>query len=158
MRQCKICKEEKELDLFRKRQTWFSHTCKACHSAKYVTGIPNSGRFQKGHKTWCEGKKIKIEKRKIPRYVKKGRITYSEKRTSVLAAQWALKVKERDDFKCQECGCENDLTSHHIISWKDNEKKRFELENGVTLCRSCHSRIERLIELSKGKNNFKGDK
>lgn len=43
MRKCKICNEEKELDKFRKRQVWFSHTCKACYAAQYRTGKTNTG-------------------------------------------------------------------------------------------------------------------
>lgn len=154
MRTCVVCGQEKELEKFRKRQVWRSHTCKACYSAKYATGKPNTGRFVKGHESWRKGKTDKVEKRKIPRYIKKGRPNLSEHPYSVKRAEWALAVKTRDCFKCQGCGSEKNLNSHHIVPWKQDEVKRFELENGITLCNSCHMRTERFLDLSQSKNSF----
>ena len=54
-----------------------------------------------------------------------------------------------------KCNSEKDLHAHHIIPWKKDKIKMLDLDNGITLCRSCHSREERLLELSKGKNNLK---
>lgn len=59
-----------------------------------------------------------------------------------------LKVLERDKFICQECGKrENKLISHHIISIKEciklnREDLAFDINNCITLCDKCHSKIE----------------
>ena len=166
MRICVICGTEKELEKFRKRQIWFSHTCKECYASKYRTGKPNLTQFkkgnipikgfQKGHKTW----NFCLKKTEYPKKQKKGiiRNRKSESFGSCKKSQWGLDVKNRDGWKCQECGSIKDLHAHHIIPWKDNEILRFKLYNGVTLCRACHARTERLLEMSQGKNNLKGDK
>jgi hypothetical protein len=155
-RKCVKCGEEKELEKFRKRNIWFSHTCKKCYSAQYNTGKPNTGRFVKGQKgTYFKGKTPRhLVKVKVPKIREiKSEHPYGGKR-----AQWGLDIKTRDGFKCQKCGTEENVHAHHIIPWKHDKSKRFELDNGITLCCSCHSRTERLLELANGKNNLKGDK
>jgi 5-methylcytosine-specific restriction endonuclease McrA len=57
--------------------------------------------------------------------------------------------------KCKYCGSEYDVHAHHIIPWKLCEEKRFDLENGITLCRSCHSKTERNLEMKRGQFNLK---
>lgn len=148
MRRCVKCGEEKELEEFRKRQVWFSHTCKKCYAIKYRSGKPNTGRFFKGQKgLYTKGKTPKhLSKVKIPKIRKR----VSEHKRSCKRAQWGLDVKTRDSFKCQNCGSEKDLQAHHIVKWKSDENLRFDLDNGITLCRSCHSRTERLLETEMG--------
>lgn len=52
--------------------------------------------------------------------------------------EWALAVKDRDGWKCQEpgCGSTDGLHAHHIKPQALGGKNV--LENGVTLCRSHH--------------------
>ena len=50
---------------------------------------------------------------------------------------WALKVKERAGYKCEYCGSERYLNSHHIFS-RSNHSVRWDLENGMCLCPSHH--------------------
>lgn len=45
------------------------------------------------------------------------------------------KIKERDGYKCQNCRTMDDLVVHHI----DNDKHNNDIDNLVTLCRSCHT-------------------
>lgn len=47
-------------------------------------------------------------------------------------------VKERDNNMCVICGAEKDLVVHHLENFKNNELLRYEVSNGVTLCRACH--------------------
>lgn len=51
-----------------------------------------------------------------------------------------LKVLERDDNKCTQCGSEDNLHIHHLTY--DNEGNEL-LEDLVTLCSSCHSKVRR---------------
>ena len=64
MRKCVVCGNEKELEKFRKRQIWYSHTCKECYAEQYRTGKPNLTRFKKGHIPWIKGRKGIKKKRK----------------------------------------------------------------------------------------------
>ncbi len=49
----------------------------------------------------------------------------------------------RDGYRCVRCGAPKgkpkSLHAHHINPWAGNEALRFDTENGVTLCRPCHS-------------------
>lgn len=53
---------------------------------------------------------------------------------------WIKKVLERDGNICQTCFSSEKLVAHHIIEWGDSVELRFEVSNGLTLCRSCHMR------------------
>lgn len=147
MRKCVICNEEKELEEFRKRRIWYSHTCKKCYAAQYRTGKENTGRFKKGHIPWIKDKKG-VKPRTEPKYKKKGRPLTSETRYSLKFDIWGLHVKQRDSYTCRRCGRKEDLHAHHIVPWKVDESKRFDLDNGITLCRTCHTKTE--IEIIKG--------
>lgn len=53
---------------------------------------------------------------------------------------WKVAVHERDRWCCQLC-CEKDkkrLTAHHIRRKALRPELRFEVDNGITLCRRCH--------------------
>jgi 5-methylcytosine-specific restriction endonuclease McrA len=52
---------------------------------------------------------------------------------------WRQRVKERDGFKCQRCGSDHHLHAHHIKRKAEFPDLCLELENGITLCESCHS-------------------
>ena len=53
--------------------------------------------------------------------------------------EWRTSVYKRDLYTCQACGCVGvRLNAHHIIRWVDDESKRYDIDNGVTLCESCH--------------------
>jgi 5-methylcytosine-specific restriction endonuclease McrA len=157
MRKCVRCGKEKELEKFRKRLIWFSHTCKECYASDYRTGKPNAGRFKKGDPRHF------LPKNRPKKYLKqkkekKERISKSLNRNTVNSSKWSLEVKKRDNFICQGCGANKDLQSHHIVPWKKDETLRFDIENGITLCRSCHSFVERMIDKMNGINNLKGSK
>lgn len=49
-----------------------------------------------------------------------------------------LKVLERDDYTCQQCGCQDGktLAVHHIVPWRLTQDDS--LKNLTTLCRACH--------------------
>jgi hypothetical protein len=54
--------------------------------------------------------------------------------------KWSKQVKELADYTCDCCGVRGGVTlhSHHLESWNSNEELRFELTNGVCLCKDCH--------------------
>jgi len=52
---------------------------------------------------------------------------------------WRKAVYIRDDYTCQKCGTKGgQLNAHHIKSYIAHKDLRLSLENGVTLCISCH--------------------
>lgn len=52
---------------------------------------------------------------------------------------WRRAVFERDHFTCQDCGIKpRYLNAHHIESWAKFPEKRYDIDNGVTLCVECH--------------------
>jgi hypothetical protein len=52
---------------------------------------------------------------------------------------WSRKVKERDLYTCKVCNqAGGKLNSHHLDGWNWCEDRRFDLDNGVTLCCFCH--------------------
>jgi len=56
--------------------------------------------------------------------------------------QWRIKVFQRDCHTCQECGSNksNALQAHHIIPIRKDLTRIFDLNNGITLCQTCHGR------------------
>jgi hypothetical protein len=62
-------------------------------------------------------------------------------RSQIAYKKWRMAVYERDGFKCCECGSKKNLNAHHIIHWARLEKGdplKFDINNGVTLCKKCH--------------------
>lgn len=59
--------------------------------------------------------------------------------------KWRLDVYKRDKFKCQWPGCsasKKGLNAHHIKTWADFPGLRFEVNNGITLCKLHHKMIQ----------------
>lgn len=58
-----------------------------------------------------------------------------------LYADWSLRVRTRDGFKCLLCGATENLTSHHwFVSDHFAHCARYAIANGATLCYACHIR------------------
>lgn len=59
--------------------------------------------------------------------------------------EWRLRVYKRDKFACQMPGCKNkkNLQAHHIQKWSSASTLRYDIDNGITLCRACHSEVNR---------------
>lgn len=67
-------------------------------------------------------------------------------RYSANMADWRRAVFERDDYRCQKCGARNGnghtvyLEAHHIKQFATHPELRFEISNGLTLCKPCHKK------------------
>ena len=56
--------------------------------------------------------------------------------------EWRAAVIERDKGFCRLCRARQDLAAHHIVPWRIWRKGRYDVSNGITLCRSCHSMFQ----------------
>ena len=55
---------------------------------------------------------------------------------------WRIKVFQRDDFTCQECGIKGNMEPHHIKQFSLYIELRFDVDNGLTLCKNCHKKTD----------------
>lgn len=66
-------------------------------------------------------------------------------RSSARYREWRLAVLSRDNFTCCHCGCADIrprwLCGHHRLGWRERPDLRFDVDNGVTLCNPCHTRL-----------------
>jgi hypothetical protein len=113
-------------------------------------GRTNSGQFPEGIEPWNKGKtdvytyeQLKRisegTKLKTPRgpnnHAWKGGI-------SIRAKEWCKTVLERDDHVCQLCGRlpgSMRIHTHHIKPKRTHPELRYDVNNGITLCNSCHA-------------------
>lgn len=72
----------------------------------------------------------------------KGGIT--EDRNTEEYRQWRMAVFERDNYTCQCCGKKTHyLEAHHLDNYAEYKDKRFDVDNGILLCRWCHNSTEK---------------
>jgi len=77
---------------------------------------------------------------------------------------WRNNVFKRDDYTCRECGKRGgELEAHHKTSFREIHKKYnfkdhieaskceelFDTDNGVTLCKKCHSIVDKCRKIKK---------
>lgn len=61
-------------------------------------------------------------------------------RNGAKVSDWRRDVFERDDYTCKDCDTRGvELNAHHIDRWSEAPEKRFDIDNGVTLCINCHA-------------------
>lgn len=63
--------------------------------------------------------------------------------------EWRKAVYVRDHFTCQMPSCgkklqADEIIAHHYLTWLKWPEFRFEVWNGVTLCRNCHADLHGL--------------
>lgn len=57
---------------------------------------------------------------------------------------WRLEVYKRDNRICRICKKKclpNDIIAHHLKLFSEFPELRFSVDNGITVCRSCHAKI-----------------
>jgi hypothetical protein len=167
LRKCTHCAQEKELEKFVRQGHLYRYKCKECLNASLRTGKPHEGRFKKGHpgntkkgrNVWNKGKtgvfshetlEEMSRTRKGRRHTEEAKIKIAEagrkgkSRQSWAYRNWRNLVFIRDGFTCKTCGCKeiNKLHPHHILPWEECLEKRFDIDNGITYCISCHAKLE----------------
>ena len=114
----------------------------------------NSGRrFIPGHNMRIEEARKKLSE------IKTGNQNcYIDGRCNKLK-EWQINVKERDNYTCQICSRKNlkgkNCHAHHIKSKEDFPEAIYDLNNGITLCCSCHTSIHMKDKLVSEKTKKK---
>jgi len=70
---------------------------------------------------------------------------------------WRRAVYQRDNYTCQRCGLKgvrkHPIEAHHIKAFALYPELRFEVNNGITLCKECHKyetvRLNLVAELER---------
>jgi hypothetical protein len=110
--------------------------------------------FKKGHIPWNMGKPMSQET--IERIAKINRLRGKCRYGSWNYIQWKKMILKRDNYKCQQCYSVDRLHVHHIKSWDTYPELRFDINNGITLCISCHARLHviegKYLRSKKGSN------
>ena len=59
--------------------------------------------------------------------------------------KWRNKVYKRDNYTCKICGDNTggNLNAHHINSRNLYPEQRFSVDNGITLCETCHKKFHK---------------
>jgi len=86
----------------------------------------------------------------------KGGITteINKLRGSIEYKHWRKSVFERDNYTCQVCGIRGGkLQAHHIKNFSDNLELRFDIDNGITICKEHHSSAKWSFHHIFGKKN-----
>ena len=120
---------------------------KVRHKTWFKKGHKLVGGGNTGHISVWRGKKRPNQSGK-KHYCWKGGITRNRHFCSRPEyKQWRMNVYLRDNFTCQYCGIKGVyLEAHHIKRWVDYPELRYDINNGVTLCKECH----------KLANNYRG--
>lgn len=93
-----------------------------------------------------------VERKKYKRYIHLTN-TYEYR-------EWRSNVFQRDNWTCQTCGMRSKagepiyLEAHHIKSWAKYPKLRYEINNGITLCRECHKLTRKICLQKKTDSNI----
>jgi hypothetical protein len=88
---------------------------------------------------WNKGLKgYRAGRRKLDSELKTDRL----KKYDTKYTYWMLSIKKRDNWKCKinNQDCKGNLEAHHILSWRDYQELRYDINNGITLCHAHHPR------------------
>lgn len=109
----------------------------------------NTGKthFKKGIAPWNKGVPyLKIKGKKHWNW-KGGVSPKNDKiRKSIEYKEWRNAVYRRDNWTCQICKeklTNRNIIAHHIKSFSKYIKLRFNIDNGITVCRKCHCSIHK---------------
>ena len=102
-----------------------------------------------------KGRTMSAEARRKMSLAKKGKYTGSDnpnwkgslisddtrERRSYIAKRWREEVLERDHHTCQSCGATEHLHCHHIKEYQRYPDDRWNVNNGIVLCVTCHEKV-----------------
>lgn len=68
-------------------------------------------------------------------------------------SEWRNSVYKRDNYTCQRCfSYGGKLNAHHILYFMKYSIFRFDIDNGITLCKDCHKYLHKVKSKSYIRN------
>lgn len=147
---CKVCKKKdalcrhyENIELRKKQQVeWYYNNQE--HVQEYRIKQRESG-YYRTDEAKARGKKWKEENPEkvlasIERHLKKFK-NYTRRNVGYALQSWSTSVKQRDDYTCQHCHTDllfEESKAHHIVAKSNFPQYAFDLDNGITLCHTCH--------------------
>lgn len=117
------------------KSTYFNATCD-CGNTLEVS----ASHVKSGHTRSCSCYFMDmLQGENNPNYNSELSIEERNSRRGYIIQRWGNMVKRRDGFICQVCGSTEKLVAHHLNGFKSDKEGRYDVENGVTLCRDCHT-------------------
>ena len=56
---------------------------------------------------------------------------------------WRRNILEKYNYKCDKCNSKDNIQTHHLYNWSSHPEKRFDIDNGVCLCKKCHDEFHK---------------
>mgnify|MGYP001570022746 CR=1 FL=1 len=139
-RQCLFCKKKFYCQKCESDRKYCSMSCRAKGMpVKYWAGKHRPEMMGERHFAWKGG--VTSEQDRI--------------RTSLEYKMWRVKVFERDDFTCQNCGIRGKaIHADHIKPFSLYPELRIKVSNGRVLCKNCHDLITSRYRKWLWKNQF----
>ncbi len=160
-----FCSTECKDEHLRKGRGGFTHKIKKCEycnkeftitsrnrrKVKYCSNECKKNGFPKGEKHLSFKKELSRD------YRSKHRLTHEN-------TTWRQEVFKRDNFTCVVCSKHGDkLNAHHLENYASCKEKRFDIDNGVTLCILCHKNFHSKygvvrntpVQFNEFKNSYK---
>ena|SRR3990167_1270432 len=157
-KECKICNKEfyikaraKEIQKFCSKQCC-GQSLKGRKIPKEI--VEKTAKKNRGRKTgkfiYCKRCNKKVYK--YPRDLKHSRSFCSfrcfnkyltenaspKRNNKIKDKKWKKKVHKRNNYTCWICGIKKQLNAHHLKEWAHYPELRFDINNGITLCKVCH--------------------
>jgi len=78
-----------------------------------------------------------------------GCLQHEHKRMHTKAVEWREKVFYNDKYVCAVCGKSKPrIHAHHILEWSKYPDRRYDIDNGITLCVLHHQMLHPDIVLT----------
>ena len=140
---CLHCNKELVLKCTRDitRKKFCSHSCRQLYRWKTgsITWLAKAQRLA----STPEANLKKSHKGSLHPFYKVDRTTIKSPRPRYELDQWRKSIFLRDNFTCIKCGTHGGkLQADHILPYCAFPESRFDLNNGRTLCVSCHKETD----------------
>lgn len=156
---CEVCGKE-----FRAVNEWHGHPSRYCSKecwskrATVQVKCPVCGKeiktYKSANRKYCSAQCRNLAYREVTgekaRAWEGGKTKAAKlRRQSAAYREWRMAVFSRDMFTCQKCGSKTRIEAHHIKEACNYHDLIYSVENGQTLCHSCHKETDNYANKAK---------